>query len=597
MTMEYLPGTSSSSIPDPSQKVSFFGNGYVLGLTLAAGIGGLLFGYDTGVISGALLYIRDDFKEVDESSFLQETIVSMAIAGAIIGAAIGGWLNDAYGRKKTTILADIFFIIGSICMSAAPDPYVLIFGRILVGLAVGMASITAPIYIAEASPSEIRGGLVSTNVLMTTGGQFLSYLVNLAFTEVPGTWRWMLGAAGLPALLQLVLMLFLPESPRWLFQQNKRVKAVAILEKIYEPSRLKSEIEQLSADLEEELQERDSPERVGYIDLLKSKEIRVALFVGVGLQAFQQLAGINTVMYYSPTIVEMAGFVSNKIALLLSLIVAAMNALGTVLGIYLIDRCGRRRLALSSLFGVFISLVILSGAFYWTSIDVPSVDIQHQALEKVGYTCPALLDFSRPLWNCNGCLGAGCGFCTATGNQMLPGSCYIANTTTEEYCYQNSRHWFSKICPSRHGWLAVLGLTLYIAFFSPGMGPVPWAINAEIYPSKYRGMCGGIAATVCWITNLIVSETFLSMVNGLGTAKTFMIFAAIVVAAFLFVLAFLPETKGLSFDEMEKLWQEKANGWSKRRQENSYDEILLDKDQKPEANGSHVEVFQERSGV
>ncbi|GFP93398.1 inositol transporter 1 [Phtheirospermum japonicum] len=203
-------------------KISYFSNSYVLGLTVVAGIGGLLFGYDTelclatpgnvhaeagrasaripeiflgpvlmsskisvgGVISGALLYIRDDFEAVNRSSFLQETIVSMAIVGAIIGAAVGGRINDTFGRKRATLYADVVFALGSIVMAAAPNPYVLIFGRLLVGLGVGVASVTAPMYIAEASPSEIRGGLVSTNVLMITGGQFLSYLVNLAFTEV-----------------------------------------------------------------------------------------------------------------------------------------------------------------------------------------------------------------------------------------------------------------------------------------------------------------------------------------------------------------------------------------------------------------------------
>lgn len=169
------------------------------------------------MISGALLYIKDDFEEVRNSNLLQETIVSMAIAGAIVGAALGGWINDAYGRKKATLFADVIFTAGAIIMASAPDPYVLILGRLLVGLGVGIASVTAPVYIAEASPSEIRGSLVSTNVLMITGGQFLSYLVNLAFTGVPGTWRWMLGVSGVPAVVQFVLMLFLPESPRWLF--------------------------------------------------------------------------------------------------------------------------------------------------------------------------------------------------------------------------------------------------------------------------------------------------------------------------------------------------------------------------------------------
>lgn len=184
MTIESLPGSSGYLDSYPERRISYFSNSYVLGLTVVAGIGGLLFGYDTGVISGALLYIKDEFEVVNQSSFLQEIIVTMALVGAIAGAASGGWINDAYGRKKATLLADVVFAAGAIVMAVAPDPYVLILGRLLVGLGVGIASVTAPVYIAEASPSEVRGGLVSTNVLMITGGQFLSYLVNLAFTEV-----------------------------------------------------------------------------------------------------------------------------------------------------------------------------------------------------------------------------------------------------------------------------------------------------------------------------------------------------------------------------------------------------------------------------
>ncbi|KAH9302069.1 hypothetical protein KI387_013652 [Taxus chinensis] len=575
MTMGFLPGTSRLNVSNASRqhKTSFFGNGYIIGLTVVAGIGGLLFGYDTGVISGALLYIRDDFKEVAESTILQETIVSMAVAGAIVGAAIGGWLNDAYGRRKTTLLADIVFAIGAVCMAAAPDPYVLILGRLLIGVGVGVASITAPIYIAEVSPSDIRGGLVGINVLMITAGQFLSYLVNLAFTEVPGTWRWMLGVSGLPAIIQFILMYFLPESPRWLYMKNKQVEAVSVLEKICDPDCLRSEIEQLSAAVDEEL--RRSQLKIGIFDLFKTKEIRLALLAGVGLQAFQQLCGINTVMYYSPTIVELAGFSSNKTALLLSLLVAGMNAIGSILGIYLIDKCGRRLLALTSLFGVFISLGILSGAFYLTSLYVPAVDI-HQSLGRAGYACPALLDSSPSLWNCNGCLDAGCGFCTATGNQMLPGSCFVANTTAEGYCLRSSHQWFTDGCPSSYGWLAILGLVLYIAFFSPGMGTVPWAVNSEIYPEKYRGTCGGIAATTNWICNLIVAQTFLSLINAVGTSKTFLIIAAITLVAFFYVLALLPETKGMGFEEVEKLWQERAKRWSRTKKISPSQQTLLE---------------------
>ncbi|VFQ60234.1 unnamed protein product [Cuscuta campestris] len=159
-------------------------NPYILRLAFSAGIGGFLFGYDTGVISGALLYIRDDFKSVDRRTVLQEAIVSTAVAGAIIGAAIGGWLNDKIGRRTTLLSADLLFFIGAVMMASAPNPTVLIAGRVFVGLGVGMASMTSPLYISEVSPAKVRGALVSTNSFFITGGQFLSYLINLAFTKV-----------------------------------------------------------------------------------------------------------------------------------------------------------------------------------------------------------------------------------------------------------------------------------------------------------------------------------------------------------------------------------------------------------------------------
>lgn len=233
------------------------------------------------MISGALLYIKDDFEGVRQSNLLQETIVSMAIAGAIVGAAGGGWINDAYGRKKATLIADVIFIIGAIGMAAAPDPHLLILGRLLVGLGVGVASVTSPVYIAEASPSEIRGSLVSTNVLMITAGQFLSYIVNLAFTRVPGTWRWMLGVSAVPAIVQFLLMLFLPESPRWLFIKNRKNEAVHVLSNIYDFARLEDEVDFLTTQSDQERQRRNS---IKFGDVFKSKEIKLALLVGAGLQ-------------------------------------------------------------------------------------------------------------------------------------------------------------------------------------------------------------------------------------------------------------------------------------------------------------------------
>ncbi|XP_010460814.1 PREDICTED: probable inositol transporter 2 isoform X2 [Camelina sativa] len=532
-------------------------NPYVLRLAFSAGIGGLLFGYDTGVISGALLYIRDDFKSVDKNTWLQEMIVSMAVAGAIVGAAIGGWANDRFGRRSAILMADFLFLLGAIIMAAAPNPSLLVVGRVFVGLGVGMASMTAPLYISEASPAKIRGALVSTNGFLITGGQFLSYLINLAFTDVTGTWRWMLGIAGLPALLQFILMFSLPESPRWLYRKGREEEAKAILRRIYSSEDVEQEIRALQDSVETEILEEGSSEKINMIKLCKAKTVRRGLIAGVGLQVFQQFVGINTVMYYSPTIVQLAGFASNRTALLLSLVNAGLNAFGSIISIYFIDRTGRKKLLIISLFGVIISLGILTGVFYEAATHAPAISsLETQWFNNL--TCP---DYNKSgmntnAWDCMTCLKASstsCGFCSSPNGKEQPGACWISNDSVKDLCHKENRLWYTRGCPSNFGWFALLGLGLYIIFFSPGMGTVPWIVNSEIYPLRFRGVCGGIAATANWISNLIVAQSFLSLTEAIGTSWTFLIFGVISVIALFFVVVCVPETKGMPMEEIEKM--------------------------------------------
>ncbi|CAL9099042.1 unnamed protein product [Musa acuminata var. zebrina] len=535
-------------------------NPYVLRLAFSAGIGGLLFGYDTGVISGALLYIRDDFPSVDKKTWLQESIVSTAVAGAIIGAAIGGWMNDRFGRKTTILVADFLFFAGAVIMASAPNPALLIVGRVFVGLGVGMASMTSPLYISEASPARIRGALVSTNGFLITGGQFLSYLINLAFTKAPGTWRWMLGVAALPALTQFILMLFLPESPRWLYRKRMEEEAEAILRKIYSANEVEGEVQALKESVEAEIQAEGSSEKINLIKLLKTKTVRRGLLAGVGLQVFQQFVGINTVMYYSPTIVQLAGFASNQTALALSLVTSGLNALGSIVSIYFIDRTGRKKLLIISLCGVVLSLGVLSAVFHETTSHSPSISRQETA-HFAAYSCPAYQSASATGWDCMKCLKASspdCGFCAAAADKLYPGACLISNSTVKDLCHGENRLWYTRGCPSRFGWLALIGLALYIIFFSPGMGTVPWIVNSEIYPLRFRGVCGGIAATANWISNLIVAQSFLSLTEAIGASWTFLIFGVISVIALFFVLICVPETKGLPIEEVEKMLEHRA---------------------------------------
>ncbi|KAK6932836.1 Major facilitator, sugar transporter-like [Dillenia turbinata] len=532
---------------------------YIMKLAFAAGIGGLLFGYDTGVISGALLYLKEDFEDVERKTWLQETIVSMAVAGAIVGAAVGGWMNDRFGRKPSILMADVVFFIGAIVMAVAPTPLVLIIGRVFVGLGVGMASMTAPLYISEASPARIRGALVSMNGLLITGGQFLSYLINLAFTNAPGTWRWMLGVAGVPALVQFIFMVWLPESPRWLYRQNRKEEAKAILGKIYPDSELDAELQALEESIEtEKADDMATGENIfaRVKNACSNKIVRAGLYAGITVQVAQQFVGINTVMYYSPTIVQFAGFASNKTALALSLITSGLNAIGSIISMAFVDRYGRRRLMIVSMLGIIICLVALSTIFFVASANAPG--ISHYESTHFGHnsTCSSFLTAAdAPKWNCMTCLSSEseCGFCASSANQYGPGACLAKNDEVRGLCKSEHRTWYINGCPSKVGFFAVILLGAYIVSYSPGMGTVPWIVNSEIYPLRYRGIGGGIAAVFNWCSNLLVSETFLTLTEALGSAGTFLLFAGFSLLGLIGIFFLVPETKGLPFEEVEKM--------------------------------------------
>ncbi|KAK6133204.1 hypothetical protein DH2020_033040 [Rehmannia glutinosa] len=390
----------------------------------------------------------------------------MAVAGAIFGAAFGGWINDKYGRKKSILLADILFFIGAIVMAAAVAPWMIILGRIFVGLGVGMASMTSPLYISESSPARIRGALVSTNGLLITGGQFLAYLINLAFTKTPGTWRWMLGVAGVPAVVQFFLMLSLPESPRWLYSQDKVKEARAILEKIYPANEVEQEMQALQSSIEAD----------------KASEVSIAT---VSFQNF------GTVTYHF-----------------------GLNAVGSIVSMAFVDRFGRRRLMIVSMFGIIVCLIALSVLFYQASTHAPAVSSFESQHFGRNSTCGSFLKAYEPSnWNCMSCLKASsdCGFC-ANGD--------------------------SKDCTSyltrRNGDRALdcqLG-----------------NISVEIQRHWRRDR-----AVSNWVSNLIVSETFLTLTEALGSSGTFLLFAGFSTIGLVAIYFLVPETKGLQFEEVEKM--------------------------------------------
>jgi len=323
---------------------------------VTAATGGLLFGYDTGVISGALLFIRQDFAPL--SPFMEGIIVSTLLIGAVVGALSGGPLSDRVGRRPTTLLAAVIFAVGALAVAFAPGVGFIVLGRFLLGLGVGVASMIVPLYIAEIAPADRRGALVSLNQLMITIGILLSYIVGVAFTPIEG-WRWMFGVALLPALILGIGMFMLPESPRWLFNQGRMEKARAVLGR----SRSPEEVDQEFREMEEIKQQEAHRERVSYAELLEPF-VRPALIIGIGLAIFQQITGINTVIYYAPTILQGVGFTEGGAIAATALGVGVVNVGFTILAVRIIDRAGRRPLLLIGLVGMVVSLGLL-GVVFW----------------------------------------------------------------------------------------------------------------------------------------------------------------------------------------------------------------------------------------
>jgi SP family galactose:H+ symporter-like MFS transporter len=313
-------------------------------------LAGLLFGYDTGVISGAILFVKKQFAL---SSTLEEVVTSVVLLGAVIGAAAGGTLADRFGRRKTIILAAAIFVLGAMGTALAPTVILLIAGRTIVGIGIGIASFSAPLYISEVAPANIRGSLVSLNQLAITVGIVVSYLVDYALSSISG-WRWMFGLAAIPATILGIGMFFLPDSARWLVSQGLLDKARAVLERIRATTSVGVELREIK---------KSEQQQTGEWTELLAPLVRPALIVGIGLAIFQQVTGINTVIYYAPTIFQFAGFASAAVAILATVGIGIINMLMTVVAIRLIDRVGRRPLLLIGLAGMILSLGVLGLAF------------------------------------------------------------------------------------------------------------------------------------------------------------------------------------------------------------------------------------------
>ncbi|RLN37274.1 hypothetical protein BBJ28_00010301 [Nothophytophthora sp. Chile5] len=503
-------------------------------LTLCATIGGFLFGYDTGVISGALVLLKSP-DAFNLTAVQSESVVSAAVGGAIAGAALSSCGNHMFGRRRVILLSSALFAVGSGLMAMAETFTELLVGRLVVGLGIGFASMTVPLYIAEASPPHIRGRLVSLNSALITGGQFFASVLDALLADTDEGWRYMLGLAAIPAIVQFLGFLALPESPRYLMSKDKKQEARSALVQIRGTQEVGVELDHIEADVQ-----RANKQDANIWEDIRSPAVLQALTLGCFLQCLQQLCGINTVMYYGASIIQMAGFTDPTTAIWLSALVSFSNFIFTFVGIYLVDRSGRRKLTLGSLAGVFLSLVALGGSFY-------AAEMQSPTTTGTG-VCSGIS-------TCFDCVAnAACGFCSSMETDL----CMPGTTTSSSQGFCSGSSWSYQSCPNDSGitgWAIFAALFVYLACFASGMGCMPWTINAEIYPLHVRSFALSISTSVNWLSNLLVSFTFLSIIEVLAPYGAFWLYAIIALLGLAYLWKELPETKGLELEEIQRIFE------------------------------------------
>ena len=510
-------------------------NYYIFGITLVATLGGLLFGYDTAVISGTVESLRKFFIEpfglpLDQANALEGFVVSSALIGCILGASFAGWISQRYGRKPTLVLAAILFLLSAIG-SAWPElfvgmpgsgdhtfMYLFVLYRIVGGVGVGLASMVSPMYIAEMAPAEKRGNLVSWNQFAIIFGMLVVYFVNYsialqgdaAWLHTIG-WRWMFASEIVPALLFLALLMFVPETPRYLVMRGKMDKALSVLDRLMGKERAAPEL----VEIKESFRKQEPSMRpyflfmgmwlvlflllYGALELAgNTSALEIALigsffvslvfpvrsfgvliiFVGVLLSGFQQFVGINVVLYYAPEIFKTMGAATDA-ALLQQIVVGAVNLSFTVLAIFTVDRFGRRPLMIIGALVMAVSMMILGTTFYTHSVGIGSL-----------------------------------------------------------------------VC-----------MLVYTAGFAMSWWPVCWVLLAEIFPNTIRSTVMSIAVAGQWIANFLVSWTFPMLDKNQYLTDTFnhgmayWVYGVMGVLAALFIWKFVPETKGRTLEQMEQYWK------------------------------------------
>ncbi len=504
---------------------------YTIFVSFIVALGGFLFGFDAGIISGVMSFAGPEFNLNEIQS---GWVVSSPSFAAMFAMLFSGRISDKIGRKRMLIFVAFLYAISAVLSALAMSYEMLYIARIIGGIAFGAALVLAPIYIAEISTAENRGKLVSLQQLNIVFGFFAAFLSNYFFNKYntsdstflndENVWRWMLGVELIPALLYFILLFFVPKSPRWLYLKGKYEEAKRVLNKIHGNERGSIEI----ASIEKNINTDKNKSKLKIRDLLKPS-LRFILVVGLIVGILQQITGINAVYFYATSIFKQTG-IGTDAAFSSGVLLSTISVVFTFVAIYLIDRMGRRPLLLIGTAGIAISLLLCAYGFNQATYQLSEEKINQLEFSESKKLLPLAnkiyendIDFKNDLK-------------TTLGNKV----------------YSKNDGAILEAATNINANLILIGILGFIACFAFSLGPVMWVLLSELYPIKYRGLAIGVIAFVNSLISSIVQLVFPWELSNLGNALTFFIFGVIAFIGFFILLKILPETKGKSLEELEQ---------------------------------------------
>lgn len=496
-------------------------------VALTVAIGGFLLGFDATVISGVVPFIRDYFDLTGTSGDLKlGWAVSSLGWGAMAGNAIAGPLSDRFGRRRVLLGTALLFMCSSLLAATATTFTGFVIARIVGGLAVGGAILIAPVYIAEISPADKRGSLVSLNQLMIVIGISASFFSNYFLLGIgEHNWRWMLGVQTLPAIAYFGLLLLVPESPRWLLLQGRDAEALRVLSRVVAAEQAQTSLLQIRQSLGVKSVSR------GFRGLL-DRRVRFIMLIALGLAFFQQISGINAIFYYLPTIFAQAGGAVES-AFGQAVIVGLVNVGMTFVAIWLIDKVGRKPLLIVGVAGMALSLLTISAAFNDATYEVR--DSTYAAAEKSGVPT-AVIGELRAL----------------DGQSHESERAFVAAAQARMGAqFELHRQALLAAALTMNAQLVLVAIICFVASFAISLGPVMWVLLSEIFPNEQRAAAISVAGFFNALVSASVTFIFPWELSTFGSAGTFLIYGVFASVALLFVLLFVPETKGRTLEELE----------------------------------------------